>query len=140
MAMITVLSAVFLLVGERPVAGMLSGCLSADTVIVPTRLAYLKGLMSRSEADYSQVRDSLGLSRQNAEEVRLETDRSRCRSAVTALNAVLNTPGRDREIWLFALGDGWAVVDPDIPPVSGQSDPLFIFGIRFDYKATLYEF
>ena len=127
-----------LLVAGRPAPGVSFPCRAPDTVIVPSRLAYLKELMSQSDSGYKEPRDSLGFSSQNANKVKLETNVAKCQSGVNALNAILETPGQTRAIWLFALGNGWAIVDPDIPPVPGQPDPLFFFGTEFNYKGTLF--
>lgn len=96
--------------------------------------------MSQSDSVYKEPRDSLGFSPQNANKVKLETNVTKCQSGVTGLNTILQTPGQSREIWLFALGNGWAIVDPEIPSVPGQPDPLFFFGTQFTYKGTLYVF
>ena len=128
----------FVLVARGPAADVLSACRPSDTVIVPHRLAYLKDLMSQSDLVYKQTRDSLGFASQNPDRVKLETTVGKCQSGVNALNAIYQTPGQAREIWLFALGNGWAIVDPAIPPVPGQPEPLFFFGTQFNYKGTLF--
>ena len=128
----------FVLVARSPASEVPSACRPPDTVIVPRRLTYLKDLMSQSDLVYKQPRDSLGFASQNASKVKLETTSAKCQSGVTALNTLLQTPGQAREIWLFALGNGWAIVDPTIPSISGQPDPLYFFGTQFNYKATLF--
>src|SRR5688572_27215670 len=55
-----------------------SACRSADTVIVPVRLAYLKNFMSSSDSTYRLARDSVGLAAQNAAKVKLETKTAVC--------------------------------------------------------------
>lgn len=114
-----------------------SACRPTDDITVPERLAYLKALMSSSVPDYQLVRDSLGLATQNANRVRLVTKASTRQSGVNALNALLQTPGATREIWLFQLGAGYAIHDPSLPSFGGEPAPLFMFNKQFQYLSTL---
>lgn len=117
-----------------------SACRAADTIIVPVRLVYLKDFMSSSDPEYSLARDSVGLASQSAAKVKLVTKSTVCQDGVNALNILLETPGAVREIWLFALGNGYAIHDPSIPPVPGEPAPLYIFNSQFSYKSTLMVF
>jgi hypothetical protein len=120
-----------------PLGATTSACRSADTVIVPERLTYLKNFISKADSVYKLPRDSIGLASQNAAKVKLETKSTTCQSGVNALNAILQTPGTSRQIWLFALGSGYAIQDPTIPHEPGQPDPLYFFDSQFVYKGTL---
>jgi hypothetical protein len=117
-----------------------SACRLPDSLIVPARLAYLKHLMSSSDPEYRRARDSVGLAFQRAAAVRLETRGAACQDGVNALNILLESPGKARQIWLFRLGTGYAVHDPDAPSVAGQPEPLYIFSSRFSYISTLMVF
>ncbi len=117
-----------------------SACRTADPIVVPSRLAYLKRLMSSPDSVYKLARDSVGLVSQNAAKVKLETKTAACQNGVNALNILLESPGAVRQIWLFGLGNGYAIHDPSIPPEAGEPDPLYIFDSQFSYKSTLMVF
>jgi hypothetical protein len=109
-------------------------------VVVPERLAYLRDFISSTEAVYQAPRDSVGVAKQPASKVRLVSTASLCQAGVDALNRLYQTSGAVREIWLFALGSGYAIHDPDIPSSPGQPRRLFFFDIQFRYLGTLMVF
>jgi hypothetical protein len=112
-------------------------CRPADTVIVPERLEYLKDFISSADPVYQASRDSVGLAKQAASKVKLVTNAATCQIGINALNGLLQTPGAAREIWLFALGSGYAIHSPGIPSTAGEPDPLFFFDNQFNYLSTL---
>jgi hypothetical protein len=102
-------------------------------------MRYLTDFIGSDDPVYKDVRDSVGLPRASKGHVTLEQQVSVCDAAVEALNKVLKTPGQHRHLWVFNIGVGYAIRDPDYPSVPGQSDPTFLFDRRWKYKGELVE-
>jgi hypothetical protein len=109
-------------------------CRAADQERVPHMLGYFKELLSTTDSTERAVRDSLGLSATPPAKIKFVTKRTVCVQAAKALNALLGQPGVGRNLWVYQLGDNYAVEDPDIP---GRRYELFVFSETFVYRGTL---
>lgn len=115
-----------------------SGCraASADQVRTSRRLSYLKDLVSSSDPDHVQSRQTLGIPSMSSAKVKLVTRQQDCLAAVTAMNTYREEPGTVRQVWVYALGTaGYAVDDPVLDRL-GQHRTLDFFGPSWIYKLT----
>lgn len=124
---------------QRLSAASNNSCASPDSLHVPRLTHYLTELIVSDNPVYRSVRDSVGLQRAAQGHVHLERRVRQCQAGLAALNRILGTPGQARLIWLFDLGVGYAIQDPGLARVPGQSEPMFIFDRRWRYKSTLME-
>jgi hypothetical protein len=67
----------------------------------------------------------------------LVTKQATCVAAVNALNALRQEPGVVRQVWVYALGNNYAVEDPAIVIPPGVYRPIYLFSGNFAYKRTL---
>ena len=114
-----------------------SGCRPPDSFFVQARLDYFRMLLTSTDSALVAARESYGLSVVGANRINLVTNMSTCLSAANALNTQRGEAGTSRLVWVYALGNDYAVVDPDIPPVPGESDPIYLFSHNWTYKVTL---
>ena len=113
-----------------------SGCRPADTVAVPRRLSYFRDLLTTTDPARVAVRDSLGLSATNVNKINLVTKNSTCVNAVNAMNTQRQQSGKVRQVWVYTLGNNYAVEDPaDQEP--GQYRLIYLFSNSNVYKRTL---
>lgn len=119
-----------------PAAAQASGCRPADTLYVPRRLSYFRDLLTTTDPARVAVRDSLKLASASASKINLVTKTSTCTSAVTALNTQRQEAGKVRQVWVYSLGNNYAVEDPtDQSP--GQNRLIYLFSNSNVYKRTL---
>ena len=102
-----------------------SGCRPADSQVVPAHLSYLTLVVSETDSVSQVVRDSLWLPLTSPSKVRLVTRATTCTSAVSALNALVGTPGQVRQVWVYALDRNYAVEDPTLVDPAGKAFYLF---------------
>jgi hypothetical protein len=132
----TVSALVIALIAPASVVAQSSGCRPADTMTVPKRLAYFRSLLTTTNPARIAVRDSLGLSAASASKINLVTKASTCVSAVNALNAQRQETGKVRQVWVYTLGNNYAVEDPaDQDP--DQYTLIYLFSNTHVYKRTL---
>jgi hypothetical protein len=98
-----------------------SGCRAADS----TRMRQVRRHFARPRATTPASRATL------------VTRPSICAAAAEALNALFEEPGVRRQVWVYQLGDDYAVEDPDAGDERGT---LFVFDRRFAYRRTLVGF
>jgi hypothetical protein len=82
-------------------------------------------------------RTALQLQATNANKVSFVTEGSTCASAATALNTVRGEPGVVRQVWVYALGNNFAVEDPSIPIHSAGTYPIYFFSNNWAAKPIL---
>ena len=82
-------------------------------------------------------RTAFQLQATTANKVALVTKTSTCASAATALNAVRNTPGVTRQVWVYTLGNNYAVEDPTIPVPAMGEYPIYFFSNTWVSKPVL---
>ena len=114
-----------------------SGCRAADTVVVPEHLTYFKDLLSTNDPARAAVRDSLGLAKTAVSKISLVTTTATCTSAVTALNTRRGEPNTVRQVWVYKLGNDFAVEDPALTVPASEYRPIYLFSGSFVYKRTL---
>jgi hypothetical protein len=90
--------------------------------------------MTATDSSDGMGRDSLGLVRTTAANVRLETKKQICtraRQAIDSVAAALGHPPRSgRRFYLYQLGTGWGIEDPTTPEMTAGDDyrsRLFFF-------------
>ena len=86
-----------------------------DSVKVPAHLEYLRSLVVETDTVALEMRAAFQLQATTSNKVTLVTRASTCASAAAALNAVAGTPGTVRQVWVYSLGNNYAVEDPTIP-------------------------
>jgi hypothetical protein len=131
-----IIAGLVLLVTAPAVAQSTSGCRAADTKIVPRRLAYFRGLLTTTAPVRVAIRDTFGLSAVSASKINLVTKASTCVAAVNAMNAISQSVGKVRQVWVYTLGTNYAVEDPaDQEP--GQYRLIYLFTNSHVYKSTM---
>jgi hypothetical protein len=99
-------------------------------------------LVSSGESDHVQTRETTKLRRAPAAVVKLLNDPAVCQRAAEALNRVRGEPGQVRELWVFDVGDGYAVDDPslDVTDVDYSDRVMYFFDRDWHYTVTLVGF
>ena len=113
-----------------------SGCRPPDSFFVQARFDYFRILLTSTDSAQVAARDSLGLSKVSANKVNLVTKQTTCVNAVNALNTLLGESGTNRLVWVYALGNDYAVVDPELVPPP-KNTPIHIFTRNWTYKVTI---
>ena len=106
-------------------------------VWAPAHLNYFKQLLTTTNPARVAVRDSLTLAAAALNKASLVTKQATCVAAVNALNALRQEPGVVRQVWVYALGNNYAVEDPAIVIPPGVYRPIYLFSGNFAYKRTL---
>ncbi len=120
-----------------PAASATSGCRPPDSFFVQARLDYFRTLLTSSDSAHVAARASFDLSAVSANKVNLVTKQTTCVSAANALNTQRGEAGTSRLVWVYALGNDYAVVDPDIPGAPEESTPIYLFTHNWTYKMTM---
>jgi hypothetical protein len=116
-----------------------SACWPAAPESVEPHLAYLRELISGTDSASVQLREAFELRWAAADEVTWITKPSVCAAAVAAVNGVAGTPGRVRQVWVYTLGEAYAVEDPSLAwtePV-GSEYPIYLFDRKWKSKPVL---
>jgi hypothetical protein len=105
-------------------AGPESACQPAAPESVAPHVDYLRTLISAGDSESVAGRKAFELPWAPAREVRWVTTPSLCAAAVVALNAVAGTPGRSRRVWVYQIGQAYAVEDSSLQWAEGRgSEP-----------------
>jgi hypothetical protein len=102
-------------------------------------MAYLRELISSSNPDRVEMRRQIGLVAASPDAVRSVDDARACQRAVAAVNTRHETPGLERSIWVFHLGDAYAVEDPT-GHQRGERIGIQFFDENFAFLKTVYAF
>jgi hypothetical protein len=111
--------------GLRPVAAQ-SVCLPADAFGANV-LTDLQNLATSSDSADAAKRMLAHLPATSASNVTYMTDERTCQKGVTALNAMFQTPGAARRVYLFKYSTSFVTVDPALPIAKGGADAEFVF-------------
>jgi hypothetical protein len=116
-----------------------SACWPAAPESVEPHLAYLRDLISGTDSTSAQFREAFELQRASADEVQWVTKPSVCEAAVVAVNEVAGTPGRARRVWVYTLGEAYAVEDPSLAWTEplGSEYPMYLFDQAWRSKPVL---
>jgi hypothetical protein len=114
-----------------------SGCRPADTDRVPTHLAYFKAKLANTDSAAIKFRNMFLLDAVAANKVTLVTKSTTCVSGATAVNTVRGEPGTNRQVWVYALGNNFAVEDPEIPTPPLGEYPIYFFDKNWVLKSVL---
>jgi hypothetical protein len=71
-----------------------------------------KNMLSSTDSFQVRLRTSLGIAGTAANKVSYNTTASICNSAASALNTRSGTPGRARNVYVWKIGNFYAVEDP----------------------------
>ncbi|HET6781308.1 MAG TPA: hypothetical protein VFH67_04370 [bacterium] len=116
-----------------------SACHPAAPESVEPRLEYLRELISATDSASIADREAFELQWAAAGEVRWVTKASVCTAAVAAVNRVAGTPGRARRVWVYSMGQAYAVEDPSLgwtEPL-GSAYPVYLFDRKWRSKPVL---
>ena len=115
-----------------------SGCRPPDTVSVPTHLQYLTRFLVCTDSLAVGFRDAFKLQPTTANKIALVTKNATCLAAASALNAIAGTPTAVRQVWVYTLGNNYAVEDPSIAdePDPGEY-PIHFFDRQWRPKPVL---
>jgi hypothetical protein len=116
-----------------------SPCQPAAPESVQPHLDYLRELVSATDSASVSVREAFELKWAAASKVTWVTKPSVCAAAVDAVNRVAGTPGRVRQVWVYRLGEAYAVEDPSLQwgePL-GSSYPMYLFDRKWRSKPVL---
>jgi hypothetical protein len=116
-----------------------SACQPAAPESVEPHLEYLRELMSAIDSASIEDRKAFDLEWAAASEVRWLTQGSVCAAAVTAVNQVAGIPGRVRRVWVYSLGNAYAVEDPSLQWTEplGSGYPMYLFDRKWRSKPVL---
>jgi hypothetical protein len=116
-----------------------SACSPASEASVAPRLEYLRTLASDSDSVYVVGRKAFELERVLARKVAWITTPSVCAAAVAAVNQLTGTPGRVRQVWVYSLGQAYAVEDPSLgwTEPTGSPYPIYLFDRNWRSKPVL---
>ena len=114
-------------------------CRTDSTTRVESRLAYLKDLVASSDTERAQMRRTLGIGTAPASRVGLVHDEARCARAVAALNRHRKELHRQRRVWLYDIGSGYALDDPSLD-VLGSDQALHFLDRHFGYRSGVVGF
>jgi hypothetical protein len=113
-------------------------CLSADSTSANV-LQYVRDLVTIPTVERASMRSALSLaSSSNASQIVLVTDQKVCNKLVPPINAMLQTPGASRTLYVIKISDGFAVLDPAQP--AGEYKPLMFFTRQYVYKSAVNAF
>ncbi len=106
-----------------------SACQPAAPESVEPHLDYLRALVSAVDSGSVAAREAFELQWAPADEVRWVTKPSVCAAAVAAVNQVAATPGRARRVWVYSIGQAYAVEDPSLEWAEngGSEYPMYLF-------------
>ncbi len=114
-----------------------SGCRAPDSVKVPAHLEYLTSIVVGTDSVALETRAAFQLQATTSNKVALVTRNSTCASAAAALNTVAGTPGVVRQVWVYTLGNNYAVEDPTIPIEPLGEYPIYLFDRNWNPKPVL---
>lgn len=109
-------------------ADIASACLPLDDTALVLR-AYLRDLVTTTDADRVALRTELGLAPMDSNQVVIETDGHVCGRVADAINEEQDTPQLERNLYVFKLGDVRAAQDPD--HLSGEWMPTVIVDAKY---------
>ena len=110
-AWVSVVFLVVLLSSTHDAEAQSSSCRPPDAISDETG-ALLKRYVTSSDSFDVKMRNALGIAGTQAKKISYSTNAGTCSSAVTALNALENTPGRARQVYVWNVGTNFAVWDP----------------------------
>lgn len=126
--------ALALLCGLTGTGSAQSNCRAADPLSART-VTDFKNLLSSSDSFDVRIRTSLGIAGTAASKVSYVTTASTCNSAASALNVYSATPGRARSVYVWKLGNFYAVEDPsDQNP--GSYRALVLYTSKWAFKSA----
>jgi len=116
-------------------AGVAQGtCRPADALSART-VTDFKSLLSSSDSFDARIRTSLGIAGTGVNKVSYVTTANTCKSAAAALNVYSATPGRARSVYVWELGNFYAVEDPaDQEP--GSYRALVLYTSTWAFKSA----
>src|SRR5262245_8909734 len=116
-----------------------SACQPAAPESVEPSLDYLRALVSDGDSESVAAREAFELQWAPAHEVRWITKPSVCATAVAAVNEVAGTPGRARRVWVYSIGQAYAVEDPSLEWAGndGADYPMYLFDRAWRSKPVL---
>src|SRR4051812_41801159 len=114
-----------------------SVCGPADALSART-ITDLQALVTSSDSVDRASRDSLKVAATTANNVKLVTNSSTCRSALTAFNAREQTPGMARQVSVYQIGKLYGVEDPTL--TGGEYRAIRIFDSKWRYQSTMAAF
>ncbi len=111
-----------------------SSCRAADSLSART-VTDFKNLLSSADSFDVRIRSSLGIAGTNANKVSYVTTASVCNSAGSALNAYSATPGQARRVYVWKLGNFYAVEDP-ADQNAGSYRALVLYTSQWVFKSA----
>jgi hypothetical protein len=114
-------------------------CLGPDSVS-KAWLVHLDSLLTETDSVNVSWRSKLGLRAVADSQIALITTRSICQTAVGVVDSLVQHRTPNRKLYVFRLGNQWAVWDPasgDMTAADGTLRRLILFGAGWAYKSTL---
>jgi len=108
----------------QPASTQVATCLQPDAESKALR-TFIVGIVTGVTADTRLLRESNGIPNSTADRVVQVTDARTCRQALDAMNAVLETPARPRELYVYEVGDEYAVQNAVATPGAHYHPVLF---------------
>jgi len=128
---VAVLAAIFSFPGRSSAQ---NSCRAADSLSART-VTDFKSLLSSADSFDIRIKASLGIAGTSANKVSYVTTASVCNSAASALNAYSATPGQARSVYVWKLGNFYAVEDPaDQNP--GSYRALVLYTSQWVFKSA----
>ena len=125
--------AMALVFGSRGMAQS-SSCRPADSLSARTT-SQLKDYVTSSDSFTVRLRNGLGITGTSANKISYNTNSKTCAAAVTALNTHSGTPGRARTVYVWTVGNNFALEDPtDEDP--GSYRAVFFFSSKWLFKSS----
>jgi hypothetical protein len=115
-----------------------AGCAPVDSVTIDVHRDYLLALAVDGDSLAIAGREAFELERADSSMVVFVSDSALCLAAAAAVNVPAGTPGRSRLVWVYRLGDAFAVEDPSLrgnPEV--YEYPFYLFDSRWKPKPIL---
>lgn len=111
-----------------------SSCRPADSLSART-VRDFKSMLSSTDSFQVRIRTSLGIAGTAASKVSYNTTASICNSAASALNTYSGTPGQARNVYVWKIGNFYAVEDPaDQNP--GSYRALVLYTSKWVFRST----
>ena len=114
--------------------GAQSACRAASDTAAVLK-SYLSDLVTTADSSRASLRAKFGLPAIDSTRIIAVTDPRICRKLVDAMNATFRTLGLARQIYVFRVGETYAVQDPTHPV--GEYTPTVVFDGQFHYTGSV---